>query len=496
MVNEANPLDEFLRHAEKSASFPVNEDHWKQMERRLDEDESNKKRRLFPFWWKSGLFVLLTVGMGILAWQFSSHKKTEIATQAISLVQTNSAPEQKTNTANETKMNEGASSPEVQEKITLNKTTPLEPSENNKTTSTFSMPKQSTSPKKTKRMAMENHKALSFKPLVKQTSQAIQSTKNDVVFDNNKVDTKTKIEQKTLTSSPATLLPEPDAQWVRGKAMQAVDTEVQWRRSAMSEEEMIRYNPRYQAHLKQYQSEKNDSITIIRFKPVPVNSPESTASLVTTDSINASFRLHLMLGTMFWRGFVGGDTWSPAPYLGLGLEKQISPRITMASQVGFTFFSGLQTHNRTVSYRYKFGLDSTVYTALHRMVFRVQWPIQFRYAFNKQHALLAGVGAAWQPDGISRVTAPTQVLNGGNAPLPNSPVVSKNTLGFLHGIRTWDFFLQAAYQWQWHERMALQVLWQAGLRDMTDNKILSSNRIQRNNGLMIGLRYSFVRSNR
>jgi hypothetical protein len=199
---------------------------------------------------------------------------------------------------------------------------------------------------------------------------------------------------------------------------------------------------------------------------------------------------------MLWRGFIGGNTWSPAPYLSIGLEKTVSKRLTMATQVGFTYFAGLQTQNRSISYRYKFGIDSSVYTALHRMVFRIQWPIQFQYAINKEHALMLGAGAAWQPDGLSRVTAPQQVLSGGGIPSGNAPLVSKNTLGYLHGIRAWDVFFQAGYQWQWHERMALQVLWQAGLRDMTNNTILSSNRIQRNNGLMVGLRYSFVRSNR
>lgn len=97
---------------------------------------------------------------------------------------------------------------------------------------------------------------------------------------------------------------------------------------------------------------------------------------------------------------------------------------------------------------------------------------------------------------IKQGTAPQQVLNGGSVPSGNPPLITKNTLGYLHGIRAWDLFFQAGYQWQWHKRMALHVLWQAGLRDMTDNKILSSNRIQRNNGLMLGLRYSFVRSNR
>ena len=500
MANEANPLDEFLRNAEQSASFSVNEDHWKKMERQLDEEIPNKKRRLLPTWWKGGFLVVLGMGIASLVWQFNRPKQSNNISSSIQskqissfkAEQVNATPPVINSSTNETQSSQKIASVQSTNQRSSSSTSL---SEKYDATSITSLSTDSN----TSESAFENHRNTS--PIKSTAIQSIRKKINtrsnstpDELATNNEI--KSPPSNKKISNASAGSFSYPTSpQWVQGKAMQAVDTEIQWRRAAMSQEEMIRYNPRYQAHLKNYQYEKNDSVTIIHFKPIVANVLQPSSHEASDTTIN-TYRLHLMVGAMLWRGFIGGDTWSPAPSIGLGFEKKLTPRITMASQVGFTFFSGLQTQNRTVSYRYKFGLDSTVYSALHRMVFRIQWPIQFKYAFNKQHALMAGGGAAWQPDGISSVTAPAQVLNGGSAPLNNAPLQSKNTLGFLHGIRTWDFFLQAGYQWQWHERMALQLLWQAGLRDMTDNKILSSNRIQRNNGLMIGLRYSFVRSNR
>lgn len=491
MANEANPLDKFLRDAEESASFPFSEDHWQRMETRLDEEAPSKKRRFLPPWWKGAALALLGIGIGTMAWQSYRSKHNATVVKKTGPSSSSTSETNQTQTIQQPENNQSNASPNAQPN----------PISSNKTVS----PLIETSTNQTK----EEQK--------KQLNDAIVKTDNNLSTSTlSPIPTSHKAHKKSLKNkqaeassgnvnkgpenemsqaAPATLVPTVPvtAQWVQGKAMQAVDTQIQWRRPAMSEEEMIRYNPRYQANLHQYLAEKNDSVTVIRFKPVAAPAPQPMLANMVDTSL-ASYRLQLFLGSMLWRGFIGGPTWSPAPYIGLGFEKSISPRITMAAQVGFTYFAGLQTQNRSVSYRYKFGLDSTVYTAVHKMAFRIQWPVQFRYAINKKQALMVGAGAAWQPDGISKVTAPVQVLNGGSASSPTTPMLTKNALGYLNGIRAWDVFFQAGYQWQWNNRLAMQCLWQAGLRDMTDNKILSSNRMQRNNGLMIGLRYSFVRS--
>lgn len=477
MANEANPLDDFLRGTADSASFPFNEDHWKQMEARLDDENPKPKRRFLLPWWKGVALSVIGIGIGMAFLKMPQAPASKVHSKTTS----SPIPSQPTTQAIPT--------PNTQDKVGQKKIDHETGSATLKPVSPkLVSPTKQPSVHKVPRLAGANNTPIQIAPVVK--------SGNINIADNRELSTPQELATQTEKSAMLeNKLTSRTAQLIQGKAMQAIDTQVQTKYRPMSEEEMIRYNPRYRAALQQYVPTQIDSITIIRFKPVeaPVKQVYNT---VSTDSTMARYRLQLFVGSMLWRGFIGGNTWSPAPYLGIGLEKTLSKRITMATQVGFTYFAGLQTQNRTVSYRYKFGIDSSVYTALHRMVFRVQWPVQLRYAINKQHAVMLGAGAAWQPDGVSTVTAPQQVLNGGSVPAGNIPLVSKNTLGYLHGIRAWDVFFQAGYQWQWHERMALQVLWQAGLRDMTNNNLLSSNRIQRNNGLMVGLRYSFVRSNR
>jgi hypothetical protein len=476
MANEANPLDDFLRGSTDSASFPFNEDHWKQMEARLDDERPKQKRRFLLPWWKGVALSVIGIGMGLVLWKIpqATRSQAHIETITSPTPKQTAQPIPATNTLNE------ASHKHIDPETGTITTRPVSA----KLVSPTNKPNSHKAP----RLASTNKAPLQSAPLA-------QSGSMNMMDNRDASNSKVLANQTEKSVLPEKVFVPKTAQLIQGKAMQAIDTQVQTHRRPMSEEEMIRHNPRYRAALQQYVPEQNDSVTVIRFKPVEKTVAQVYNSALTDTNL-ARYRLQLFVGSMLWRGFIGGNTWSPAPYLSIGLEKTVSKRLTMATQVGFTYFASLQTQNRSISYRYKFGIDSSVYTALHRMVFRIQWPIQFQYAINKEHALMLGAGAAWQPDGLSRVTAPQQVLSGGGIPSGNAPLVSKNTLGYLHGIRAWDVFFQAGYQWQWHERMALQVLWQAGLRDMTNNTILSSNRIQRNNGLMVGLRYSFVRSNR
>lgn len=505
MDNEINPLDDFLREAERAAKFPFKENDWARMSAKLDEEMPERKRRWAFFTWPSVAAIVLGLGIvGIASYRLLQPKPTAISQKEISDTATTSNEfkvQDKPVLPNETSSNIKSNSSPSTEITTSNTSTSLSEKAN--------LPKEKNKQAKTVGIPTELAEIPTANPLLNADPKehAVSSTRDSNRLKKNKSATPpTASNEKENTNhlAPNTIetvqaqaeTPHVNApvQWVQGKPMQALDTQVLHQSTRMSEDEMIRYNPRYVRELKEYEATRLDSVTVIRFKPATPVVPLMNQTLAK-DSFLHTYRLQFLLGTMLWRGFVGGNTWSPAPYMSLGIDKALSKKLTLSAQVGFTYFAGLQTQNRSVSYRYKFGIDSTVYTALHKMVFRIQWPIQLKYAINKQHALAVGAGAAWQPDGISRVTAPAQVLNGGTAPSYNTPMQTKNQLGYMHGIRSWDGFFQFAYQYQWHERLALQVLWQAGLRDMTDNQLLSSNRIQRNHGLMIGLRYGFVRNN-
>ncbi|MBU3675683.1 MAG: hypothetical protein FGM54_00660 [Chitinophagaceae bacterium] len=506
MDNEINPLDDFLREAERSASFPFKENDWARMSAKLDEEIPERKRRWAFFSWPAVAAILLGIGLvGIASYRLLQSKRKAVSENEIAKSATpsqHSYEQEASGFQNERPSNWNTNALPTSKQRTSNQFNATLPEENhsqekNRHTDAVATPgsvpnNDGTTPSMDREPISEAiQRKQGSNHLTKNKTTGTKTTSKEkeylpVFAQNPKEPSQTQTSKPTMNAS---------VQWVNGKPMQALDTQIIHQPSRMSEDEMIRYNPRYVRELKQYEATRLDSVTVIRFKPATPVVPFMNLP-VANDSFLHSYRLQVLLGSMLWRGFIGGNTWSPAPYMSLGIDKALSKKLTLSAQVGFTYFAGLQTQNRTVSYRYKFGIDSTVYTALHNMVFRIQWPIQLKYNINKYHALAVGAGAAWQPDGISRVTAPVQVLNGGTAPSHNTPMQTKNQLGYLNGIRSWDGFLQFAYQYQWHERLALQVVWQAGLRDMTDNQILSSNRIQRNHGLMIGLRYGFVRNNR
>ena len=503
MDNKNNPMDDWLREAERSAEFPYEESNWLRMAKRLDDEMPEKKRRLVIFSWPSWVFLLLgAVIIGMASYVVRHEKQVKLIRQNQSAIKNETS--QSTQAISSAR---GGSMETANTEMSYTSSTTLPSNQDDKTISKEAKQirkKSSTSsrvsdaPLNTPRTADEKGANSS---LFKGQKKRHVPTPNEVVYQETPSSYKRKNSKELSTNREGEdrltnkLLMENNKpiQWVQGKPMQALDTQIHFQPQRMSDEEMIRYNPRYVHHLSQYEATRMDSITIIRYHPLQEDKGY-VSSFQQPDTFLNTYRLHFLVGSMLWRGFIGGNTWSPAPYLSLGINKPLSTQLTLSAQVGFTYFAGLQTQNRTVSYRYKFGIDSTVYTALHKMVFRIQWPIQLTWSVNKNHGFMVGVGAAWQPDGISRVTAPAQVLSGGTAPNYNTPMQTKNQLGYLNGIKLWDGFVQLAYQYQWHERMALQVLWQAGMRDMTDNQILSSNRIQRNHGLMIGLRYGFVRN--
>ncbi|MBP6625543.1 MAG: hypothetical protein KA198_10250, partial [Chitinophagaceae bacterium] len=196
-----------------------------------------------------------------------------------------------------------------------------------------------------------------------------------------------------------------------------------------------------------------------------------------------SFFIHA--GLNMNKGFKGNVespiSWGFAPCVSAGIEKTISPKITLASQVGFTYFNGLNTMKKVTNYNYSFGFDSSQLSVVHKKLFQIYMPISLYYQVMKNQFLMASIGASYSLD-VSSAVKENQTANS----------MTKN--GYSTGFNPFDFFLGAGYGYQLSKKMMIQLNLQQGFMDMTKNAYFNNTNKNTQTRISIGLKYSFSRN--
>ena len=204
------------------------------------------------------------------------------------------------------------------------------------------------------------------------------------------------------------------------------------------------------------------------------------------------------------KGFVGNidnqTKWSVAPYIGIGLEKQFSTKISMASQVGFTYFSGLNMKKSVSGNQYSFGLDSSSISVFNKTMYQLYLPINVYYQFLKNHSIMVGVGAIYSMNVSSTYEEIKGTSSGYNtttnaAKKVYTTTATKNQLGYTNGFNNLDIFLQAGYSYQAFRTLAFQIGVQQGLFDMTKNSYFNNTIKNTQIRFSLGIKYSFKRNN-
>lgn len=299
-------------------------------------------------------------------------------------------------------------------------------------------------------------------------------------------------EKETPTLSPATTSVEQPMVNVHGKPMKRVDSSVTVRRDETS------YNPRYMASLSNYIPERLDSITILRYQPmnsatadaVSAKSAEGSTNTVVKENPSSSFgpkplEFFLMAGVNMNKGFAGNVDapikWGFSPYVGAGLSKSISSKITLASHVGFTYFNGLNTEKKVTNYVYSFGYDSTQFSVQHKKMFEMYLPVSLYYQVIRNHYLMASIGGSYAMDVSSSVKA-------------NSQAKATNQNGYRSGFNAVDIFAGLGYSVQVFRNLMLQFGFQYGFLDRTKNDYFNSNQHHSQTRFSLGIKYSFSRN--
>jgi hypothetical protein len=506
MNNNNNLLDHLLQKSIEEAQFAFKEDYWDKMETLLDEEEKNKKR---PFFWRwISIFLGVVVVGGATLLYSKLHSKSEMINAKVdntiieqaknkNLVvndQATEAPDE-IDIQNQRNQNEGQ---ELKNLHSSNNKLKKDDLENSKSKNS-SLPTQLGS--------APQH------PILQKEVETIKEKRTETA--SSKIEATKKINTKYATSK--TELPamqhraadfsQKDITIIQGKPMIQISAE-SYPQSEPRDE--TKFNPRYNAALKNYIPEKYDSITILTYKSVDINvQPKSESNpqeqVQAKDSLVLKpMNLMMLAGLNMNKGFDGtlenGLKWGYAPYIAVGVEKPISNKITMSSHVGFTYFNGLNVHKTVSSTVYSFGLDSSAIAVYYKKQLQLYLPISVYYQMKPKHFLMASIGASYSMNVLSTYEAFKSTSSGFNSTTNKINTTSmttstKNQLGYQAGIKQLDVFLQAGYSYQVFKNCMIQLGIQKGLFDVTKNTYFNNSIKNTQNRLSVGIKYSFNRNN-
>lgn len=520
MKRENNELDDFLQQKVDEAQFEFKESYWDKMEALLDEEEKPKKRFLF---WR-GLSVFL--GVALLStvaflWPKSQKNTTQTASttaraenttappfvaetvtsvpdgqnQQPSVNVSNAAPSNFTNSSN------AVNSSAVENSSTQKTIQPTSKGSENRKNATRARSAISNNPN-FESDVVDNESTNSGVVSVGPNSAHMKKVKKGkngakpLEEKTSAIQEKDKIKQDVKNPDkylPSTSKMETTVQ-INGRDMKAIDTNIYYAREPRDE---TQFNPRYFASLQNYIPERLEQVTVVTFQPASQNATmekavtENTPALKKTDTsssqkVSKPLSWFALLGANFNKGFKGNALntlpWGVSPFLSLGVERQLSKKISISTQVGFTYFNGLNVEQKATQYKYSFGLDSSdFFTVNYKRLWQVYVPLTLSYQLAARHQLFAGVGGSFAFDVNSLVEDKK-----------NSTIYASN--GYRDGLSAWDVLAHVGYAYQLHSRLSAMLFWQQGFSDVTKNNVFKQDSKHLQSKVSVGLKYNFKRN--
>jgi hypothetical protein len=543
MNQEQHNLDDFLRKKVEEAEFTYSDNYWKTMSGILDEQDSRKPR----MWLWRGLSALLLVTLiGGAAYYIrikqsaSEQKAVSVLTKQHAITQQNNQDDLMPDTTNDYtektdqqpttgnpvkssfKTPQDASSTGNTNTAPFNQTVITEPTneigseESEQAGTSKNQPELSDVRKQESKSSNSKLKKRQKSSITKieadkESSLAKNNTADDQISPKakssspkNKKVGKKPTSNADLNKSPETIPEVSKTTLVNGKPMQATDTQ----RFQRSVQDPRITNPRYIASLSNYIPERYDSVTIISFQPAAVtDQPKKTtvdSNLSNSDPQSTSPKLpahawFIAAGVNVNKAFNGNATpsgqFAATPYAGLGIQKMISKRITLAAQIGFTMVNGLNSRLTIPSYTYGFGLDSSQIVLDHRTILQSYLPLTLQYMAHRRHQFFASMGIAYNWDIGSRIQDYSVSQNQGfsTAGSPSAKSVSRVEYGYNGGFEKLDVFTQFGYAFQLSPSLKIETAVAQGLRDLTKNTYFKNNVADRQTRMSVGLKYVFNR---
>jgi hypothetical protein len=240
------------------------------------------------------------------------------------------------------------------------------------------------------------------------------------------------------------------------------------------------YNPRYLPNAKSSSKQeiisKDTTQNTIAVKEIPS---------LETKKISKDFWWFIQAGLFANKGF-SGNNLTPisigfAPYISTGIQKELSSRLSINSQIGLTYYNALNTTYQQTTYKYSFGYDSSFFKIDYKKMMQLYLAINFIYHLNKKHQLMAGFGINYMADVQSKV----QQNN-----------ITQTQMGYYTGFNNVDFFTNIGYNYQINNNMNVIINYSQGFVDATKNTYFQNSTINKQGRFAIGLKYNLKKLNK
>lgn len=539
MENNKNHIDQFLQEQMQKLPVELNEAHWKDAERRLDEDD--KKKRPFVLFF---ILAVLLVGVGTSAIKkLSNNKKTkQQIVQNDQTVINNSVKKENTHKGAETEFlesnnvtdedhqtpqsgtsnnitaspSEETSSPAggVNMQQMSTQQTAVRPLGNSTRNFAGNKPDRSTrvndpistsaraafgTTKQTDKVVAKSKQApKSVEPMSTTSVQATTPLKGapgsvlDKTLTTTKVDQGRSVNSKTLATvaKNETHLSNPNTTEVpNGAVASAESKKVTIYRSA---EEYQKMNPRYVSGLENYTftrselSEKqSDSIrALANPKSAPPAEVKKKAPPSRPVFMQDPSSFFIMAGIAAAKGYSGsgdsGTDYGMSPNLGIGYQFNFSERMSLYLSMYMSYINHLNIRETGTNVSYSFDKDSTFISVTRKNLLQLHVPLQLAYKIRPRHSVYGGLGINLGLNSVSLYEDSKQSS-------------SKKQFGYMNGIRFMDVNAHLGYEYKVTPRISLGIFYQQGFFDMTKNNYFNNQLIDRNARGGINLRYKFLR---
>ncbi len=531
MENSKHHIDQFLREQMQKMPVELNEAHWKDAERRLDEDDEKKRPFVLFF-----ILGVLLVGLGTSAVKkLNNNKKTKqpIVKHDTGINPLKKQEVHKANQAeytNQINTEQSVSQPARTTIDRISNTTPgaqtdlqTESSEesvgdqrSNRSEPLATVPTES-------QTTMNAVEVSSRGPRTAKHSQAVASSIEKNQMDNASVSSKTEhvqtnqttVNGKNIEAERTLALQSNKTSTARKKAMAELPKKGDARSAQHTElpntsntglrepqrkkvriyrspEEYQKMNPRYVSGLENYTftssaltPETADSIRAVAdTKEKPAEVAKKSAPTPKPIFIQDPSSFFIMAGIAGARGYTGsgdmGRDYGLSPSLGLGYQFNFSERMSLYLSMYMSYLNHLNIRETGTNVSYSFDKDSTFISVTRKNLLQFHVPLQLAYKIRPKHTVFGGMGINLGLNTVSLYEDSKQSS-------------SKKQFGYMNGIRFMDVNANLGYEYRLTPKLSLGIFYQRGFFDMTKNNYFNNQQIDQNARGGINLRYNFLR---
>jgi hypothetical protein len=168
-----------------------------------------------------------------------------------------------------------------------------------------------------------------------------------------------------------------------------------------------------------------------------------------------------------------------APYAYLSGEKQISEKVFIQVGAGYSILNAVNTRKSVLLNEYSFGRDTNSFTANFTRYTYCYGFAQLRYMFSSTIGVYGGGGASFMLDS--------------RAQLYDKIYGARYANGYGIGFARTDAFANFGIYCQASSRIALEAQYQKGFIDITNNTYFANAVQDKQQRVMVGLRYTLTK---